>query len=278
MKIKFWGVRGSFPTSDRDKMGYGGHTFCIEVCFNNGMIWVFDAGTGIIPMGKELLHAHSKDSPQAALPPIHLFLTHTHWDHIQGFPFFPVAFSPSAKIIIYGPVKVDRSLENVIVSQLDPDYCPVRWDLLPANINFVEIDESRFEFAEGITLEVCRHPHPGGAYSYRIEADGKVFVLNTDVEHYPSDLDERVVHISRGADLMVHDAQYTDEEMPKRIGWGHSSWQQAIAVAERAKVKNLAFIHHDPDRTDTEIHLLEQAAQRIFPHSFYCREGLSIKL
>ncbi|MGL5722510.1 MAG: MBL fold metallo-hydrolase [Brevinema sp.] len=274
MQVTFWGVRGSYPSSEMDKMQFGGHTFCIEVRFNNGDVIIIDAGTGIIPMGKAFL----KDFADKPLPLVKLFLTHTHWDHIQGFPFFPLAFQPEARIVIYGPVKIGRSLENIIVSQLDPDYSPVRFSLLPAEISFVEIDESRFEFAEGIVFEVCRHPHPGGAYSYRIEADGKVLVINTDVEHYPADLDERVVHISRGADLMIHDAQYTEKEIPTRIGWGHSTFNQAIAVAKQAKVKTIGFTHHDPDRTDDALHAIEREAKLLFPESFFCRQGQTITL
>ncbi|MGL4389032.1 MAG: MBL fold metallo-hydrolase, partial [Brevinema sp.] len=129
-----------------------------------------------------------------------------------------------------------------------------------------------------IIIETCSHIHPGGAYSYRIEAEGKVFVYNTDVEHFPSRLDPRVVQISRDADLMIHDAQYEQKELSKYAGWGHSSWEQAVAVARESKVKMLGLTHHDPTRTDDQVEALEKEARKSFTNLSYCREGVTFVL
>lgn len=274
MKIRLWGVRGSLPTPEKDKMEVGGQTTCIEVRLNDGTVMIFDAGTGIIPFGKSLL----KEFHGKKMPKLHLFLTHTHWDHIYGFPFFPPAFQAQTEIIVYGPIKTKRSLEELIIAEMDFDYCPVRFSQLPARITFIELEEQRFELGKGVFLEAKAHLHPGGAYSYRVESDGKVFVLNTDTEHYPSQLDERIIHISRNADFMIHDAQYTDQELEHHIGWGHSSWSQSIEVAKRANVKYLGLTHHDPERTDAEIFAMEKEAQKHFKHLFFCREGMVISL
>jgi len=274
MTITFWGVRGSIPTPEPDKIRTGGHTTCVEVTLNDGTIIIFDAGTGIIPLGKKLVKQFSVDS----LKPIYMFLSHTHWDHLYGFPFFALNFIKGAEIDVFGPIKNHKSLEEVILLEMDFDYCPIRFTQLPSIINFIEIGEGRFEFIPGVILEISKHLHPGGAYSYRLEADGKVFVYNTDVEHYPSQLDDRVVHISRDADFMVHDAQYTSEEIERYIGWGHSTWEQAIKVAELANVKQLGFTHHDTERSDDQIDVLEKEAQEKFENSFFCREGMEIIL
>lgn len=274
MTITLWGVRGSIPTPELNKMKTGGHTTCIEVSLNDGTIIIFDAGTGIIPLGKKLAKQFKRKIP----PPIYMFLSHTHWDHLYGFPFFALNFIKGAKIDVFGPIKNHNSLEKVILTEMEFDYCPIRFTQLPSTINFIEIGEGRFEFIPNVILEVSKHLHPGGAYSYRLEADGKVFVYNTDIEHYPSQLDDRVIHISRDADFMIHDAQYTPKELEKHIGWGHSSWEQAVQVANLAHVKKLGFTHHHVDRTDKQIDALEKKAQKQFANSLFCREKMQITL
>ncbi|MGL4367086.1 MAG: MBL fold metallo-hydrolase [Brevinemataceae bacterium] len=274
MEVLFWGVRGSIPTPEIDKIKTGGHTTCVEIRLDNNMILIIDAGTGIIPLGKKL----HKEFYNQSIPRIHLLLTHTHWDHLYGFPFFALNFVEGSEIDVFGPVKTNTSLEKLILTEMDFEYCPIRYNQLPARINFIEINEGRYTIAPHVVIEAVKHLHPGGCYSYRIEADGKIFVFNTDVEHYPTQLDDRVIRISQDADLMVHDAQYRHEELERFIGWGHSSWNQAVEVANQANVKKLGLTHHDPETSDSQIDSLEREVQKEFHNSFFCREGMSIIL
>ncbi len=272
MIIRLWGVRGTSPTPEKDKMKTGGNTACIEVELDDESIVILDAGSGIIPLGRYLVEKYKK------LPPIYIFLTHTHWDHLQGFPLFKPLFQQGAVINIYAPRKTTRNLEEIMQLQMSDDFWPVDYEHLPCFLNYFDIDEKPIILPNGLSVTPAKHIHPGGAYSYRLEYKGKVFVLNTDTEHYISHLDERVVDISKGADLMIHDAQYTEQEMPYKVGWGHSTWNQAIETAQKAGVKKLGFFHHDPERTDKEINALEKKAQKVFENSFFCREGMEIKL
>ena len=273
MKITFWGVRGTLPTPDLDKMKTGGNTTCVEVRINEDMIIIFDAGTGIVNLGKKLLEEFAGKK----LPPIYLFLTHAHWDHLQGFPFFSVLFSKNAQINIYGSAGKNRSLEDLIMMQMDNDFCPISYPKLPSYIDYFEIGEEAILLPNDVKIISKKHIHPGGALSYRVEYKDKVFVFNTDTEHYATRLDPRVIEISQDADLMLHDAQYTEEQIESLIGWGHSTWQQAVEVAKTANVKQLGLTHHDIKRTDKEINALEKKAKKAFDNSFFCRENESIE-
>ncbi len=274
MKITFWGVRGTLPTPDMDKMKTGGNTSCVEVRINEDMIIIFDAGTGIVNLGKKLLQEFAGKK----IPPVYLFLTHAHWDHLQGIPFFGVLFCKGAQINIYGPAGKSRSLEELILMQMDDDFCPISYQKLPSYIDYFEIGEEEISLPNGVKVISKKHIHPGGAYSYRVEYKDKVFVYNTDIEHYATRLDQRVIEISQDADLMLHDAQYVEDQMQFHIGWGHSTWQQAVEVAKVANVKQLGLTHHDIKRTDKEINALEKKAKKAFENSFFCREGHTIEL
>lgn len=273
MKVTLWGVRGTVPISEIDKMKTGGNTTCVEVQVDDQAIIIFDAGTGIVPLGRNLLKRF-KDRP---LPPIHIFISHTHWDHLYGFSFFGALFQKKAKINIYGVNRKHGSLEQIIMLAMDDAFCPICYQTLPADIHFFEMKEPVYLLG-GVKISAGNHMHPGGALGYRVEANGKIFVFNTDVEHYPTHIDERVVVLSKEADLMIHDAQYTEEQIMYKVAWGHSTWQQAINVAQQANVKMLGFTHHDPNRTDEEIDDLEKQAQKVFDNSFFCRENTSIIL
>lgn len=273
MRIRFWGVRGSMPVPEIDKIKTGGHTTCVEVRINNQDLIILDAGTGIIPLGKVLEQEFSGQS----FPKIHIFLSHTHWDHLYGFPFWKLNFILGTDIVLYGPKKQKRTLEEKIGIELDDDFCPIDPHALRAKIQFYDIEEGEIAISENIKVIASSHHHPGGAYGYRIEAEGKVFVFNTDVEHGKK-LDLRVIELSRNADLMVHDAQYIEQELCHYEGWGHSSWQQAVEVAKVAQVKMLGLTHHDPERSDDDIDIIEKEAQKVFPNTFCCREVMTIDL
>ena len=272
MKVKLWGVRGTMPTPAKSKMNTGGNTTCVEVRLDNGTIIIIDAGTGILDLGESLMKEFN-GSP----PPIHLFFSHFHWDHVHGFPFFAPNFREATELNVYGPSPENRSLETSLIASMHDDFCPICYHTLPAKINISEIAPDTYTLA-GATITVEEHDHPGGAFSFRIEENGKIFAFHTDTEHFHNVFDERVVRLSQDADLMIHDAQYTPNELPSRKGFGHSTWVQCVEIAKLANVKYLGLTHHDTLRKDDEIDLLEKEAQKSYSHTFFCREGMEIFL
>jgi phosphoribosyl 1,2-cyclic phosphodiesterase len=209
--------------------------------------------------------------------------THFHWDHIQGFPFFAPAYDPGQKITLLtlGRDQTVKNLREIFEVQMQAQYFPVQLDHMGANFEFLQITDASKHFTGINNVETVvtarKHNHPGGAYSFRIERDGEVLVICTDVEHREQ-IDLGLVELARGADLLVHDAQYTAEELQKRRGWGHSSFDQAIEVAEMAGVKRLALTHHDPDHDDEFLERIEKLCRARFPDTVLAREGMEIPI
>jgi phosphoribosyl 1,2-cyclic phosphodiesterase len=277
MKVTFYGTRGSIPVPDPDFVQVGGNTPCILFTSDNGRIAIFDAGTGIRKLGNDLL-ARSHEQYDN----IFIALSHTHWDHIQGFPFFLPAYDPDRHftIAIGGRNRQTRNLEDIFSTQMQREYFPVPVEKMGARMSFFVPDTTHYTTTTPITgnkVVTLRHNHPGGAYSYRVEGEGKIFVYCTDVEHVDG-IDPDIVAIARDADLLVHDAQYTPEELKEKKGWGHSSWEQAVEVAEQAGVKRLALFHHDPEHTDSFLFRMEEECQRRFAGAFLSREGMEIEI
>lgn len=259
---------------DPDFSTYGGNTPCILMTASTGRIAILDAGTGIRRLGNDLLATSHEQYDE-----IIIGLSHTHWDHIQGFPFFKLARDPNRHITlaISAKGKSLKNLEGIFEAQLRHDYFPVPLDKLGAQLTFWEPDVTEFTHPRGANIVTCKHSHPGGAYSYRITEGGKTLVYCTDVEH-PDGIDPNVVALSRDADLLIHDAQYTPRELKERKGWGHSSWEQALEVGEQAGVKKLALFHHDPEHPDTFLFKIEEEVQKRFPNAFLAREGMEVLL
>ncbi len=274
MVVRFWGVRGSTPITDKDKLEVGGNTSCVEVAIDENRRIILDAGTGIRPLGKQLVQEFQQTEKA---PKLYIFFSHTHWDHIQGFIFFAPIYIPAFEMHLFGPGRANRHFADVFSGQMQYDYWPVKLSHLPAKIHFYDLSEGGYQL-DGIRVSTKRHIHPGIAYTYRIEHENKTLVYATDTEHFKGTLDERVVEISRGANLLIHDAQYHDDEIESKLGWGHSTWMQAIQVAQQARVEKLALFHHDPERSDQACFAMEKDAQRIFPPTFLAREGMSIVL
>ena len=283
MKVKFYGTRGSIPTPGGKFSTYGGNTTCVLVNGVGGAFGVLDAGSGLRVLGDELGERLAASVEAGTAQPIPILLSHTHWDHIQGFPFFKPTFDPRHEVLvtIHGREDEQRNLEGVFAGQMQDDYFPIPFGAKGAAIQFNQTDFSDYSGPGGSRVNASPHRHPGGAYGYRINGVERVVCFCTDVEHEGATadaIDERVVELARGADLLIHDAQYTQEEMADKRGWGHSSWQQAVEVARRAGVSALALNHHDPEHDDEFLADIEQQCRQEFPDSFFAREGMEIDL
>ncbi|MGE3541336.1 MAG: MBL fold metallo-hydrolase [Candidatus Tectimicrobiota bacterium] len=242
-------------------MRYGGNTACVEVRLDDGSLVIFDAGTGIRSLGQALL---AQPGPVRA----YLFLSHAHWDHIQGIPFFAPAYVPGTELTILGPEHDSLTLEKVVTGQMRSPYFPIPMHAMAAKINFVKLaDGSRIELPGGITVEACLVNHPGYTLGYRLSAEGKVLVYTTDNEPF-GDLPasrhlakpSRHILLAHEADLLIQDAQYTPAEYaPHRVGWGHSTYLDALHIAQQAQAKRLVLYHHDPSHTDADVdHIVAQ--------------------
>lgn len=277
MKLKFYGTRGSIPICDAGFQQFGGNTTCLQITFTDtNHIAIIDAGTGIRNLGKDLRAiGHKQEEMMIAF-------THFHWDHIQGFPFFAPAYTDGQKISILtlGKDKTIHNLREIFEVQMQSEYFPVQLDHMGAEFEFLQIANAneRFTGLDGVPTQVTakKHNHPGGAYSFRIERHGKVLVICTDIEHGEEKVDAGLVEFARGADLLVHDAQFTTEELLKRRGWGHSSYDQAMEVAELAGAKRLVLTHHDPEHDDAFLLHMEELCQGRFPNCVLAREGMEI--
>ncbi len=278
MKLKFYGTRGSIPICEAGFQQFGGNTSCFQITFPDiNQIAIIDAGTGIRNLGRDLrAMGHKQDQ-------IVLAFTHFHWDHIQGFPFFSPAYDPEQKLTILtlGEEQKIGDLREVFETQMQAVYFPVQLEHMGAHFRFVQIERATEHFSEmnnaTTTITAQKLKHPGGAYGFRIERQGKVLVICTDVEH-GTEIDPNVVALAKDADLLVHDAQYTAEELERRRGWGHSSYDQAMQVAEMAGVKQLAMTHHDPDHDDEFLIRLEKLCQERFKESLLAREGMELEM
>ncbi|MEK6794014.1 MAG: MBL fold metallo-hydrolase [Spirochaetota bacterium] len=273
MTIRFHGVRGSTPVPAADMMKYGGNTACVEVRSAKGTILILDAGTGIRGLGHSLIKEFKRKPIEA-----HVLLSHTHWDHIQGFPFFMPIFNKANRFHIYGKSRYTKSLEEIMSGQMEHKYFPVSLNELGAHMDFTKVEDGTFTLGRDVRVTAMEHTHPGGAYGYRIEADGAVLAYSTDTEHPGKDLDERVIDLARGADILIHDSQYDDEDIVTHAGWGHSSFRQAAAVAAKAGVKKLVLFHYDPLYTDAKVDSIVRKAKKLFRNTVPARENSSITL
>lgn len=270
MKVKFWGVRGSIPTPWEDAMQVGGNTTCVQVSARDDLLMILDAGTGLRLLGDQL-------SKSATPVKGHLLLTHAHWDHIQGFPFFAPVYNPNNHFVIYGADHAQRSLEEILRGQMTAPYFPVEFAQAGAQLDFKSLAEESF-LIEDVKVTTCSFQHPGGVYGFRIEYADQSIVFATDMEYTEDTLDQRLIDFAEGADLLIYDSQYTPEEFAQKIGWGHSTHIAAAHLAQRAHVKHLMLFHHDPSHSDQQLRQMEKEAQAIFASSQLATEGLLIDL
>ncbi len=275
MRVQFWGTRGSLAKPGPTTLRYGGNTSCVEVRTADGTLIIFDCGTGAHGLGQELLA--SGEHPLRG----HLLISHTHWDHIQGFPFFAPLFNLGNEFDIYAPGGLGHDLETTLAGQMEYRYFPVTLAQLAAAIRYHDLVEGSFAIG-GVRVVTQYLNHPALSLGYRVEADGAVVVYSSDHEphapHHPEagsvragdpcalwvhQEDRRHVEFLAGADLVIHDAQYTVEEYQKKVGWGHGPAEWAVDYAVAAGAKRLALYHHDPLRDDAAVdRLLESCRQR----------------
>jgi phosphoribosyl 1,2-cyclic phosphodiesterase len=257
MRVKFWGTRGTRPTPGRRTLRYGGNTTCLEVRDKHDNLIIIDSGSGIAELGAGL-------AQDAALQ-AHLLITHTHLDHIQGFPFFSPAFVPGTHLTIVGPAGSAKSLQAAFADQMDPAYFPVRLDHMPADMEFIERNPGETFEVGGLRITPHLLMHPIPTFGYRIDEGATRFAFATDNEiaMFAQEQNGTLKDLAewcRGADLLVHDAQYSREEYKTHAGFGHSTFEEALSLAEHAGVHQLAFFHHDPAHSDTDIDALIEEA------------------
>jgi phosphoribosyl 1,2-cyclic phosphodiesterase len=272
--IHFWGVRGSIACPGSETVRYGGNTPCVEMRVGGHRL-IFDGGTGLRLLGLSLL---SQMPVEASM-----FFTHSHWDHIQGFPFFVPAFIKGNQFHIYGAVAPNGStIEQRLNDQMLHPNFPVPLQIMGAQLDFNDIEIGQTIEIEDILVETALLNHPGEAIGYRVNWQGCAAAYITDTEHFPDRLDENVLWLARGADVMIYDATYTDEEYysekSSKVGWGHSTWQQAVKVAKAANVKKLVIFHHDPLHNDDFLDNIGEQVGQQFPDSLIAREGQSIQI
>lgn len=272
--IQFWGVRGSIATPGAKTVRYGGNTSCVEMRVG-GKRLIFDGGTGLRVLGINLL----KQLPVEA----YMFFTHTHWDHIQGFPFFIPAFIPINKFHLYGALAPNGSTiqQRLSDQMLHPNF-PVPIQVMQSEMKFYDLTPGDVIELDDIKIETALLNHPNTAIGYRVTWDGKTAVYCTDTEHFPERLDENVLHLARQADVLIYDATYTNAEYndvkAPKIGWGHSTWEVGVEIAKVAGVKRVVMFHHDPSHDDEFLDDVEAQVQSVFPKGCLAREGMTMTL
>jgi phosphoribosyl 1,2-cyclic phosphodiesterase len=274
LQIRFWGVRGTIPTPGRETIEVGGNTSCIEVRTSDDQLIILDAGTGILPLGRHLL----KGNPGRITG--NILISHTHWDHIQGFPFFSPIWGRTNRFILVGRKRVGQRLEEIVSGQFMEPYLPFAYKALPADLIVKEVDDNEtLIIGDNTRVQVAIMNHPGGCLGFRIESEDAVFAYCSDVGHDDDQFDPGVLALAQGADLLVHDSHFaTLDERNLRRDWGHSTWLEAAQVAVEANVKNLALFHFSPDMNDATVDQITQKAQNIFPRTIAAREGLTLQL
>lgn len=271
MKVTFWGVRGSIACPGSAHAYFGGNTSCVEVDAGGNTI-ILDAGTGLRPLGDALTtRGHSST----------ILLSHAHWDHTCGLPFFKPLYDPerSVRLVSAHVEAAPGRIRGILEAQISSPSFPISFPEMRAALSFVDIVAgSTFELAPGVNVRTAPLRHPGGASGYRIEHAGIAVAYVTDTEHDPSHLDERVVALAADADLVIYDSTYTDDELESHRGWGHSTWQEGIRICHAAGAKALAIFHHDPDHDDAFMRRVSKAAKASWSPAFVARETSSVDL
>jgi phosphoribosyl 1,2-cyclic phosphodiesterase len=273
LRLKFWGVRGSTPTPERRNSRYGGNTPCLEVTLRNGTLLIFDCGSGMRGLGKSLLRCFGKR-------PIvgYVFLTHFHWDHIQGIPFFLPLYKEGNCFFFHSVSQKGRELKNAIEGQMATPYFPVDMSIMGAVRHFYDIGTEPINIGGAIIRSLPMN-HPQGNIAYRIEADGGILTYATDTEPGSPVHDRNVRTLARDADVFIYDSQYTPAQLRgEKRGWGHSTWAEGVKIAREVGARQFVLFHHEPDHDDTMIDALLARARGKFPHTLAAAEGMVLEI
>ncbi len=271
LQVKFLGVRGSTPTPRADRLAFGGNTSCIEIRAAGEDVVVIDGGTGIIGLGDSLAQ-EAGGRPRS----VHVLLTHFHWDHIQGLPFFAPLYDPKTRFHFYSE-RPSATIEEILEGQMSRPYFPVPFEQVAAKREF---SDTRGEEIKIGAARIRSFPinHPQGACGYRVEANGAAVVHVCDHEHGDPRIDEGIRKQAHGADVLIYDAQYTPEEYAGKSGWGHSTYAEATKLARECGVGQLVLFHHDPGRDDDGVRAIVATARKGFENTAAAQEGWTINL
>ena len=271
MRVKFWGVRGSTPTPQPENLRYGGNTSCVEVRSGDA-IYIFDCGTGIRALGRQL-NSEFQNKPVAA----HIFVSHFHWDHIQGIPFFRPLYENAANRFIFHSSRRTRALEQVMEEQMAAPYFPVDLREMRAVRDFYDLEAGKVPLGDRIAVQTQWLNHPQGCMGFRLETPEGTVVYATDNEPGDATFDKNVHKLAAGADILIYDAQYLPEEYEaNKRGWGHSHWREAVNVVMESGAKELVLFHHDPDHDDVLIDKVVQKARNYYPKVRAAAEGMEM--
>jgi len=273
MQIKFWGVRGSIPTPEYRNHRYGGNTPCVEVRLEDGTLFILDGGSGARALGKSLEREFNGKPIQA-----YFLMTHFHWDHIQGVPFFAPLYRPGNTFLFLSAGLSRGELRSLIEGQMGSPHFPVDMKSLAASLSFSYLKNSEINI-HGATVRSAPLNHPQGSFAYRIDADGSSIVFATDTEPGSVAHDHALRNLAEGADVFIYDAQYTPDQLQtERKGWGHSTWLEGVRIARECGVRRLVLFHHDPDSDDDFVDALVGSARKLFPETQGAAEGMEIDL
>jgi phosphoribosyl 1,2-cyclic phosphodiesterase len=286
MQVTFWGVRGSVPAPGPEMNRFGGNTSCVELRTTNNDLFIIDSGTGVIPLGRKLMaSSFGKGGGEAAV-----FLSHAHWDHIQGFPFFPPIFVPGNRFTIFGPGRSSSMLEGILEGQMNPHFSPLyTMRNLGASIDVVAVngaaEDPSFD-CKGVRVSARLNPHGATvALAYRFEEQGRALVYASDAGYPPTGPSDAVCNLYHGADILIHDCTYSPEDQAERLARGFSSIADAARAAVRAHVKRLVMFHYDQDYSDDLVEALAGRTRRLLDEQggrsielTPAREGLTLTL